>query len=149
MGIEREYGITMSNALEKFIESEIPEDVIWKDKMIELVTKAFNLAEMLQLHDKQVQDCEFRVYGISNTIGLEKDVVNMSDEEWVDLAEQFGYISTLNTFIDNVNNGVVAKDYPHLQFRVIPVGYYRKTANSPKEVDIVPTNKLHYIIRGK
>ena len=139
----------MSNALEKFIESEIPEDVIWKDKMIELVTKAFNLAEMLQLHDKQVQDCEFRVYGISNTIGLEKDVVNMSDEEWVDLAENFGYISTLNTFIDNVNNGVVAKDYPHLQFRVVPVGYYRKTADCPREVDIVPTNKLHYIIRGE
>jgi len=147
MGVERKNGITMSNALEKFIESEIPEDVIWKDKMIELVTKAFNLAEMLQLHDKQIQDCEFRVYGISNTIGLEKDVVNMSDEEWVDLAEQFGYISTLNTFIDNVNNGVVAKDYPHLQFRVVPVGYYRKTANSPREVDVVPKKSIKYIIR--
>jgi len=147
MGVEREYGITMSNALKKFLESEIPEDVIWKDKMIELVTKAFNLAEMLQLHDKQIQDCEFRVYGISNTIGLEKDVVNMSDEEWVDLAEQFGYISTLNTFIDNVNNGVVAKDYPHLQFRVVPVGYYRKTANSPREVDVVPKKSIKYIIR--
>ena len=147
MGVERKNGITMSNALEKFIESEIPEDVIWKDKMIELVTKAFNLAEMLQLHDKQIQDCEFRVYGISNTIGLEKDVVNMSDEEWVDLAENFGYISTLNTFIDNVNNGVVAEDYPHLQFRVIPVGYYRKTADSPKEVDVVPKKSIKYIIR--
>ena len=147
MGVERKNGITMSNALEKFIESEIPEDVIWKDKMIELVTKAFNLAEMLQLHDKQIQDCEFRVYGISNTIGLEKDVVNMSDEEWVDLAENFGYISTLNTFIDNVNNGVVAKDYPHLQFRVVPVGYYRKTADSPKEVDVVPKKSIKYIIR--
>ena len=147
MGVEREYGITMSNALKKFLESEIPEDVIWKDKMIELVTKAFNLAEMLQLHDKQIQDCEFRVYGISNTIGLEKDVVNMSDEEWVDLAENFGYISTLNTFIDNVNNGVVAKDYPHLQFRVVPVGYYRKTADSPKEVDVVPKKSIKYIIR--
>ena len=147
MGVERKNGITMSNALEKFIESEIPENVIWKDKMIELVTKAFNLAEMLQLHDKQIQDCEFRVYGISNTIGLEKDVVNMSDEEWVDLAENFGYISTLNTFIDNVNNGVVAKDYPHLQFRVVPVGYYRKTADSPKEVDVVPKKSIKYIIR--
>ena len=139
----------MSNALEKFIESEIPEDVIWKDKMIELVTKAFNLAEMLQLHDKQVHDCEFRVYGISNTIGLQEDVVHMPDEEWVEEAEQFGYISTLDTFMGNVNKGIVAKDYPHLQFRVIPVGYYRKTADSPKEVDIVPTNKLHYIIRGE
>ena len=147
MGVERKNGITMSNALKKFLESEIPEDVIWKDKMIELVTKAFNLAEMLELHDKQIQDCEFRVYGISNTIGLEKDVVNMSDEEWVDLAENFGYISTLNTFIDNVNNGVVAKDYPHLQFRVVPVGYYRKTADSPKEVDVVPKKSIKYIIR--
>jgi hypothetical protein len=153
MGVERKNGITMSNALEKFIESEIPEDVIWKDKMIELVTKAFNLAEMLQLHDKQVQDCEFRVYGISKSL-LDKDLVHedrypKTDEEWVDLAENFGYISTLNTFIDNVNNGVVAKDYPHLQFRVVPVGYYRKTADCPREVDIVPTNKLHYIIRGE
>ena len=99
--------------------------------------------------NREIEDYELRVYGISNTIGLEKDVVNMSDDEWVDLAEQFGYISTLNTFIDNVNNGVVAKDYPHLQFRVVPVGYYRKTANSPKEVDIIPTNKLNYIIRDK
>jgi len=148
MGVERKNGITMSNALEKFIESEIPEDVIWKDKMIELVTKAFNLAEMLELHDKQIQDCEFRVYGISNTIGLEKDVVNMSDEEWVDLAENFGYISTLNTFIHNVNKGIIAQDHSNLQFRVVPVGYYRKTADCPREVDIVPTNKLHYIIRG-
>jgi hypothetical protein len=143
----------MSNALEKFIESEISEDVISKDKMIELVTKAFNLAEMLQLHDKQVQDCEFRVYGISKNL-VDKDLIAedrypKTDEEWVSKAENFGYISTLNTFIDNVNNGVVAKDYPHLQFRVVPVGYYRKTANSPKEVDIVPTNKLNYIIRDK
>ena len=141
----------MSNALEKFIESEIPDlvgvDVVWKDKMIDLVTKAFKLAEMLELHDKQVKDCEFRVYGISNTIGLEKDVDNMSDEEWVELAEQFGYISTLDTFIYNVNKGNVEKNYPHLQFRVVPVGYYRKYADSPKEVDIVPKNKLQYIIR--
>ena len=147
MGVEREYGITMSNALKKFLESEIPEDVIWKDKMIELVTKAFNLAEMLELHDKQIQDCEFRVYGISNTIGLEKDVVNMSDEEWVDLAEQFGYISTLDTFMHNVNKGIVAKDYPHLQFKVIAIGKYTEKTTQEKIVDIVPTNKLHYIIR--
>ena len=141
----------MSNALEKFIESEVPDlvgvDVVWKDKMIELVTKAFNLAEDLQLHDKQVKDCEFRVYGILNSTGLEKDVDNMSDEEWVELAEQFGYISTLDTFIYNVNKGNVEKNYPHLQFRVVPVGYYRKYADSPKEVDIVPKNKLQYIIR--
>ena len=148
MGVERKNGITMSNALEKFIESEIPEDVIWKDKMIELVTKAFNLAEMLELHDKQIQDCEFRVYGISNTISSQ-DLNTMSDEEWVDEAEQFGYISTLNTFIHNVNKGIIAKDHSNLQFRVVPVGYYRKTADCPREVDIVPTNKLHYIIRGE
>jgi len=147
MGVERKNGITMSNALEKFIESEIPEDVIWKDKMIELVTKAFNLAEMLELHDKQIQDCEFRVYGISNTISSQ-DLNTMSDEEWVDEAEQFGYISTLNTFIHNVNKGIIAQDHSNLQFRVVPVGYYRKTADCPREVDIVPTNKLHYIIRG-
>ena len=134
----------MSNALEKFIESEVPDlvgvDVVWKDKMIDLVTKAFKLAEDLQLHDKQVRDCEFRVYGISNTIGLEKDVDNMSDEEWVELAEQFGYISTLDTFIYNVNKGNVARDYSHLEFRVIAFGYH------DKEVDIVPSNKLNYII---
>jgi len=146
MGVERKNGITMSNALEKFIESEIPEDVIWKDKMIELVTKAFNLAEMLELHDKQIQDCEFRVYGISNTISSQ-DLNTMSDEEWVDEAEQFGYISTLNTFIHNVNKGIIAKDHSNLQFRVVPVGYYRKTANSPKEVDIVPKKSIKYIIR--
>jgi len=146
MGVERKNGITMSNALEKFIESEIPEDVIWKDKMIELVTKAFNLAEMLELHDKQIQDCEFRVYGISNTISSQ-DLNTMSDEEWVDEAENFGYISTLNTFIHNVNKGIIAKDHSNLQFRVVPVGYYRKTANSPKEVDVVPKKSIKYIIR--
>ena len=74
---------------------------------------------------------------------------DITDEEWVEEAEQFGYISTLDTFIHNINSGMVAKDYPHLQFRVVPVGYYRKTANSPKEVDIIPTNKLNYIIRDK
>ena len=40
----------------------------------------------------EVRDYELRVYGISNTIGLEKDIDNMSDDEWVDLAEEFGYI---------------------------------------------------------
>lgn len=138
----------MSNALEKFIESEVPDlvgvDVVWKDKMIELVTKAFNLAEDLQLHDKQVKDCEFRVYGISAT---KEKTDNISDEDWVSEAEDFGYISTLDTFIYNVNKGNVARDYPHLEFRVVPVGYYRKYADSPKEVDIVPKNKLKYIIR--
>ena len=132
----------MSNALEKFIESEVPDlvgvDVVWKDKMIELVTKAFNLAEDLQLHDKQVKDCEFRVYGILNS---EEDVDNMSDDEWVEIAEDFGYISTLDTFIYNVNKGNVARDYSHLEFRVIAFGYH------DKEVDIVPKNKLQYIIR--
>lgn len=97
--------------------------------------------------NREIEDYELRVYGISNTIGLQEDVVHMPDEEWVEEAEQFGYISTLNTFIDNVNNGVVAKDYPHLQFRVVPVGYYRKTANSPREVDVVPKKSIKYIIR--
>jgi len=103
--------------------------------------------EQPKVVEEEVRDCEFRVYGISNTIGLEKDVVNMSDEEWVDEAEQFGYISTLNTFIHNVNKGIIAKDHSNLQFRVVPVGYYRKTANSPKEVDIVPKKSIKYIIR--
>ena len=141
----------MSNALEKFIESEIPEDVIWKDKMIELVTKAFNLAEMLQLHDKQIQDCEFRVYGISKNL-VDKDLIAedrypKTDEEWVSKAENFGYISTLDTFIDNVNSGMVAKDFPHLQFKVIAIGKYTEKTTEEKVVDIIPTNKLHYIIR--
>ncbi len=149
MGVERKNGITMSNALEKFIESEIPEDVIWKDKMIELVTKAFNLAEMLELHDKQIQDCEFRVYGLYHSTHYlnEEAWDNMTDEEWVEEAEKNGYISTLNTFMYNVNKGIVAKDYSNIRFRVIPVGYYRKTADSPKEVDVVPKKSIKYIIR--
>ena len=97
--------------------------------------------------NREIEDYELRVYGISNTIGLDKDVVNMSDEEWVDLAEQFGYISTLDTFMDNVNKGIVAKDYPHLQFKVIAIGKYKEETTEEMIVDIVPTNKLHYIIR--
>ena len=97
--------------------------------------------------NREIEDYELRVYGISNTIGLEKDVVNMSDDEWVDLAEQFGYISTLDTFIHNVNKGIVAKDYPHLKFKVIAIGKYKKETTEEMIVDIVPTNKLHYIIR--
>tara|TARA_R100000234_G_C4829434_1_gene106293 strand:+ start:142 stop:492 length:351 start_codon:yes stop_codon:yes gene_type:complete len=97
--------------------------------------------EQPKVVEEEVRDCEFRVYGISTTDILEEDVVNMSDEEWVEEAEHFGYISTLDTFIHNVNKGIVAKDYSHLEFRVIPVGYY------DKRVDVVPTNKLHYIIR--
>ena len=99
--------------------------------------------------NREIEDYELRVYGISNTIGLEKDVVNMPDDEWVDLAEQFGYISTLDTFIDNVNSGVVAKDFPHLQFKVIAIGKYKKETTEETVVDIIPTNKLHYIIRDK
>ena len=97
--------------------------------------------------NREIEDYELRVYGISNTIGLDKDVVNMSDEEWVDLAEQFGYISTLDTFMHNVNKGIVAKDYPHLKFKVIAIGKYKKETTEEMIVDIVPSNKLHYIIR--
>ena len=97
--------------------------------------------------NREIEDYELRVYGISNTIGLEKDVVNMPDDEWVDLAEQFGYISTLDTFMHNVNKGIVAKDSPHLQFKVIAIGKYKKETTEETVVDIVPTNKLHYIIR--
>ena len=99
--------------------------------------------------NREIEDYELRVYGISNTIGLDKDVVNMSDEEWVEEAEQFGYISTLDTFMDNVNKGIVAKDFPHLQFRVIAIGKYKEETTEEMIVDIVPTNKLHYIIRDK
>ena len=99
--------------------------------------------------NREIEDYELRVYGISNTVGLDKDVVNMSDEEWVDLAEQFGYISTLDTFMDNVNKGIVAKDFPHLQFKVIAIGKYKEETTEEMIVDIVPTNKLHYIIRDK
>ena len=97
--------------------------------------------------NREIEDYELRVYGISNTIGLEKDVVNMPDDEWVDLAEQFGYISTLDTFMHNVNKGIVAKDFPLLQFKVIAIGKYKKETTEETVVDIVPTNKLHYIIR--
>ena len=89
---------------------------------------------------KEVRDYELRVYGISNTIGSQ-DLNTMSDDEWVDLAEEFGYISTLDTFMHNVNKGIVATDYSELIFRVIAFGYHNK------EVDIVPSNKLHYMIR--
>ena len=89
----------------------------------------------------EVRDYELRVYGISNTIGLEKDIDNMSDEEWVEEAENVGYISTLETFIDNVNKGKMCNDYAHLFFRVIPIGYYNQ------QIDILPKNKLHYMIR--
>ena len=98
--------------------------------------------------ENEVKDYELRVYGISNTTGLDKDVVNMSDEEWIDLAEQFGYISTLDTFIQNVNRGLIAKVHSNLIFRVISVGcYFREKSNKEKVTDIVPTNKLHYILR--
>jgi len=101
--------------------------------------------------NREIEDYELRVYGISNTIGLDKDVVNdrypKTDEEWVSKAENFGYISTLDTFIDNVNSGVVAKDFPHLQFKVIAIGKYKEETTEEMIVDIVPTNKLHYIIR--
>ena len=92
----------------------------------------------------EVRDYELRVYGISVT---EANSDSISDDEWVDRAEELGYISTLDTFIYNVNKGNVATDYSELIFRVVPVGYYRKYADSPKEVDIVPKNKLQYIIR--
>ena len=76
----------------------------------------------------------------SNTIGSQ-DLNTMSDDEWVDLAEEFGYISTLDTFMHNVNKGVIATDYSELIFRVIPFGYHNQ------QVDIVPKNKLQYMIR--
>ena len=51
--------------------------------------------------------------------------------------------------MDNVNKGIVAKDFPHLQFRVIAIGKYKEETTEEMIVDIVPTNKLHYIIRDK
>ena len=91
----------------------------------------------------EIRDYELRVYGISKMTELysEKKILDMSDEEWVEEAENVGYISTLETFIDNVNNGKIYNDYAHLFFRVIPIGYYNK------QVDIVPKNKLQYMIR--
>ena len=91
----------------------------------------------------EVRDYELRVYGISKMTELiyEKKILDMSDEEWVEEAENVGYISTLETFIDNVNKGKIYNDYAHLFFRVIPIGYYNQ------QVDIVPKNKLQYMIR--
>ena len=132
------------NKLDDFIKENIPDDVLWKDKMIELVTEAYQLDR-----DSEIEDYELRVYGISNTVGLQEDVVHMPDEEWVEEAEQFGYISTLDTFMGNVNKGIVAKDYPHLQFKVIAIGKYKEEITQEKIVDIIPNNKLHYIIRDK
>jgi len=130
------------NKLDDFIKENIPDDVLWKDKMIELVTEAYQLDR-----DSEIEDYELRVYGISNTVGLQEDVVHMPDEEWVEEAEQFGYISILDTFMGNVNKGIVAKDYPHLQFKVIAIGKYKEEITQEKIVDIIPNNKLHYIIR--
>ena len=91
----------------------------------------------------EIRDYELRVYGISKMTELysEKEMLDMSDEEWVEEAENVGYISTLETFIDNVNKGKIYNDYAHLFFRVIPIGYYNQ------QVDIVPKNKLQYMIR--
>ena len=72
---------------------------------------------------------------------------DITDEEWVEEAEQFGYISTIDTIIHYINSGMVAKDFPHLQFKVIAIGKYTEKTTQEKIVDIVPTNKLHYIIR--
>ena len=90
--------------------------------------------------NREIEDYELRVYGISNTIGLQEDVVHMPDEEWVEEAEQFGYISTLDTFMHNVNKGIVAKDYPHLQFKVIAIG---------KQIDDIIVEKMTEIIDDK
>ena len=91
----------------------------------------------------EIRDYELRVYGISKMTEVysEKKILDMSDEEWVEEAENVGYISTLETFIDNVNKGKIYNDYAHLFFRVIPIGYYNQ------QVDIVPKNKLQYMIR--
>ena len=101
--------------------------------------------------NREIEDYELRVYGISKNL-VDKDLIAedrypKTDEEWVSKAENFGYISTLDTFIDNVNSGMVAKDFPHLQFKVIAIGKYTEKTTQEKIVDIVPTNKLHYIIR--
>ena len=98
--------------------------------------------------NKEIEDYELRVYGISKALTHENNIKkSWTDEEWVSKAENFGYISTLDTFIDNVNSGMVAKDFPHLQFKVIAIGKYKEETTEEMIVDIVPTNKLHYIIR--
>ena len=103
--------------------------------------------------NREIEDYELRVYGISKNLAdkdlIAEDRYPKTDEEWVSKAENFGYISTLDTFIDNVNSGMVAKDLPHLQFKVIAIGKYTEKTTQEKIVDIVPTNKLHYIIRDK
>jgi len=136
----------MMNKLDDFIKENIPDDVLWKDKMIELVTEAYQLDR-----DNEIEDYELRVYGISKNL-VDKDLVvedryPKTDEDWVNTAENFGYISTLDTFMDNVNKGIVAKDFPHLQFKVIAIGKYTEEITQETIVDIIPNNKLHYIIR--
>ena len=90
----------------------------------------------------EIRDYELRVYGISKMTELysEKKILDMSDEEWVEEAENVGYISTLETFIDNVNKGKMCNDYTHLFFRVIPIGFFNQ------QNDILPKNKFHYMI---
>ena len=106
--------------------------------------------------NREIEDYELRVYGISETYIKKRDDLvditslenqDITDEEWVEEAEQFGYSSTLDTFIHNINSGMVAKDYPHLKFKFIAIGKYKEETTEEMIVDIVPTNKLHYIIR--
>jgi hypothetical protein len=101
--------------------------------------------------NREIEDYELRVYGISKNL-VDKDLIvedryPKTDEDWVSKAENFGYISTLDTFMHNVNKGIVAKDYDHLEFKVIAIGKYTEETTQEKIVDIIPTNKLHYIIR--
>ena len=61
--------------------------------------------------NREIEDYELRVYGISETYIKKRDDLvditslenqDITDEEWVEEAEQFGYISTLDTFIHNI-----------------------------------------------
>ena len=74
---------------------------------------------------------------------LKTDIQTWAENTGTDFTNQ------LDTFIDNVNSGMVAKDFPHLQFKVIAIGKYKKETTEETVVDIIPTNKLHYIIRDK
>jgi hypothetical protein len=96
--------------------------------------------------EKEVRDLEYRVYGICRKDNFTEECdgkqdKDITDEEWVNETEHIGIIMTLNTFIDNINNKLKVLCLDNYKYRVIPVGYFNK------EVDIVPKNKLHYIIR--
>jgi hypothetical protein len=94
----------------------------------------------------EIRDFEIRVYGICLKDNFTeacdgKPDNEISDDDWVEEAEHIGYISTLDTFIKDVNNCSTYINPTVFRYRAIPFGYF------DKQVDVIPKDKLQYIIR--